>query len=128
MKALNYAAFIDNDAAIGPTLTSAQMAGNDTVSFLFNPRLYPDKYKVGGRIRLEWLFTTQYTSPASMTGKVMYGATVDLMDWKEAYPNKSAVFSTRILSIVLLSIFAAFIAGLFTWRYISKRKSNARHM
>lgn len=128
MKAFNYAAFTDNDAAVSPTLTSRQMAGNDTVTFLLNPRRIGDKYKTGGRLRLEWVFLAEGSAPYSMTNKVMYGATVDLMDWKEAYPTKASRFSGRILTIVLLSIFGVFIAGLFIWRYISKRKSNARHM
>ena len=127
MKALNYAALTDTEGAAPMTLSDAQMAGNETISFILNSRNLNSRFKVGGRVRLEWLFLNASTSPATMARKVMYGATIDLMDWKEAYPKASSRFSGRILTIALLSLLGAFIAGLFIFRYISKRKSHARH-
>jgi hypothetical protein len=122
MKLINYNSFTDFDGTPSVYLTTEQMVGNDTIDFAIRPSAIEDRFKTGGRIRAEWQFAEQRTSPPSMQGKAMSTATIDIMDWQPNYPKAKAKFNYRILSLVLLSLFGAFVAALFAWRYYKKKK------
>ena len=125
LKVLNFDSFTDFGGSATTILTPRQMAGNDTIAFELQPARLEEKYKAGGRIRAEWKFIEQFDSPYGMANKVMYGSTIDVMDWSQQYPKKRSRVNTMILSVSLLAIFALFITGLFIYRYYKKKRQEA---
>lgn len=124
MKGINYNSFTDLSGSRPVLLSPEQMAGNDTISFTLKPSQLHPHFKPGGRLRLEWQFFSTSQSPPNLRQRVVYGATVDLMDWKPDYPKSGSKFSAKALTVAILSILAILVIALFIWRYIKKRQSN----
>jgi hypothetical protein len=125
MKILNYNAFTDLSGSTVAYLSPEQMAGNQSVSFTIQPSRLAPVFVPGGRIRAEWQFAEAAKAPIGMNGKVMHGATIDDMQWQPQYPHAQKAFNTRVLAVVLLSLFGVAVAALFIYRFWKKRRHEA---
>ena len=125
MKILDFNSFTDLSGSPYVLLTHAQMAGNDTITMSISPADLNERFKIGGRIRAEFQFISSHTAPHNMAKKVMKSDTFDVMDWAPNYPKAKGKVNLKILSLVLLCLFGAFVVGSYAWRYYKKKKQEA---